>query len=122
MESSMKKICFMLFCLFSFIAVNAANVKNEKVDEERTDEKSMVVVPMSSTEWEQTKEQVDKEGYCLLKEKNVLLVITNGCPSITYFLPIDLRINDNTLEIPELDEREDLYLYKEPLPYYWQSL
>ena len=118
----MKKFCLMLFCLMSFMAVCVADVKNEKVDEERTDEKSMVVVPMSSTQWEQTKEQVDKEGYCLLEDKNVLLVITNGCPSITYFLPIDLRINDNTLKIPELDEREDLYLYKEPLPYYWQSL
>lgn len=63
------------------------------------------VVLMNAAQWQTAKNQVDANGWCHIKEQNVILVITNGCSEVEHALPIfppkpkiDLERNPLNLE------------------------
>ena len=117
-----RKLLVAIMCMLSFIAIGAVKAQDKDDNNKNAKkEEQVITVPLSAEKWESIKDAVDHQGYCVLEEQNVLLVITNGCPALEYFLPIDLRINDNTLKVPEFDEREDQFLYHEPFSYFYQS-
>ena len=83
------------------------------------------VVPLSNVQWQSVKDQVNTNGYCHIKEKNVVLVITNGCPNVEHLLPIWNNILEADLERDKLHikgRRGDKLPWQEPLPYVGQGL
>ena len=108
-----------IFCLFKVDAFTPSNI-----DTEANDELKLRVVQLSNVQWQSVKDQVNTNGYCHIKEQNVVLVITNGCPEIEHFLPI-------WNYIPEVDlERNKLHMkgkrgkkpsHVEPMPYVGQG-
>ena len=77
-NDKMKKkiLIFFTACVLSFVLFSG------------NDELKLRVVPMSATHWQSVQNQVNTNGWCHIKEQNVLLVITNGCPTIEYLLPV----------------------------------
>ena len=72
---------------------------------------------MSAAQWQIVKNQVDANGWCHIKEQNVMLVITNGCSEVEHALPIfppkpEMDLERNPLKI-EVRRGKD----KEPMPY-----
>ena len=87
------------------------------------DSLKMRVVPVSSVQWASIHNQMTTNGWCHIKEQNVLLVITNGCPNVEHLLPIfppkpEIDLERNPLKV-EGKRGED---GKEPMPYQDQGL
>lgn len=74
-------------------------------------------VPLSRTQWQSVQNQVNTNGWCHIKEQNVLLVITNGCPNVEHLLPLfppkpEIDLERNPLKL-EGRRGKDM----EPMPY-----
>ena len=108
----MKRFIAIILCIFAFVGFSG----NEKQE--------LRVVPLSNVQWQSIQNQVSTNGYCHIKEQNVVLVITNGCPNIEYLLPVYQNV-DNDLERNKLKlkgKRGDKPHYKESMPYAGQSI
>lgn len=108
----MKKFIAIIFCIFAFVGFSG----NEKQE--------LRVVPLSNVQWQSIQNQVSTNGYCHIKEQNVVLVITNGCPNVEHLLPIYQNV-DNDLERNKLKlkgRRGDKHTQHEPSPYFGQGL
>ena len=86
------------------------------------DSLKMRVVPLSSVQWASVQNQVNTNGWCHIKEQNVMLVITNGCPNVEHLLPIfppkpEIDLERNPLHIKGRRGKD-----KEPMPYQGQRL
>lgn len=91
---------------------------------EANDELKRRVVPLSHVQWQSVKDQVSTNGYCHIKEQNVVLVITNGCPNVEHLLPVWNVIPEADLERNKLrikGRRGDKAPWQEPLPYIGQG-
>ena len=100
-----KILIFFTTCILSF-ALFSGN-----------DELKLRVVPMSAAQWQSVQNQVNTNGWCHIKEQNVLLVITNGCPNVEHLLPIfppkpEIDLALNLLKIENKRGKD-----KEPMPY-----
>lgn len=81
-------------------------------------EMKLRVVSMSAAQWQIVKNQVNTNGWCHIKEQNVMLVITNGCSEVEHVLPIfppkpEIDLERNPLKIEGRRGKDD----KEPMPY-----
>ena len=88
-----------------------------------TDSLKMRVVPLSSVQWASIHNQMITNGWCHIKEQNVMLVITNGCPNVEHLLPIfppkpEIDLERNPLHMKGRRGKDD----KEPMPYRGQQL
>ena len=86
------------------------------------DQLNLRVVPLNRIQWQSIQSQVNTNGWCHIKDQNVLLVITNGCPNIERLLPIfppkpEIDLERNPLKIEGKRGKG-----REPAPYYGQSL
>ena len=77
----------------------------------------MRVIPLSSVQWASIQNQMNTNGWCHIKEQNVMLVITNGCSEVEHALPIfpskpEIDLERNPLKIEGGREKD-----KEPMPY-----
>ena len=79
----------------------------------------MRVVPVSSVQWASIHNKMITNGWCHIKEQNVMLVITNGCPpNVEHLLPIfppkpEIDLEINPLHMKGRRGKDD----KEPMPY-----
>ena len=90
-----------------------------------SDMQNLRVVPLSHAQWQSVKDQVNTNGYCYIKEQNVVLVITNGCPSIENFLPIWNNIPEADLKRNKLHmkgKRGKKSPHVESMPYVGQGI
>ena len=76
------------------------------------------VVPLSSVQWASIQNQMNTNGWCHIKEQNVILVITNGGPDVEHLLPIfpprpEIDLERNPLHMKGRRRKDD----KEPMPY-----
>ena len=81
------------------------------------------VVRLSPAKWASIQNQVNTNGWSYIKDQNVLLVLTNGCPGVEHLLPMippqpEIDLERNPLKV-EGKRGED---GKEPMPYQDQGL
>lgn len=96
----------MLLCLMLVGIVFSAN-----------DELKLRVVPLSISQWKSIQNQVNTNGWCHIKKQNVLIVITNGCPSVEYLLPMFPLKSEIDLERNPLNIEGKRGKDNEPMPY-----
>ena len=89
------------------------------------EELKLRVVPLSNAQWQLVKDQVNTNGYCHIKEQNVVLVITNGCPDVEHLLPVWNAIPETDLERNKLHMKggrgKKSSIDIEPMPYVGQG-
>ena len=107
----MKRFIAIILCIFTFVGFSG----NEK--------QALRVVLLSNFQWYSIQNQVSTNGYCHIKEQNVFLMITNGCPNVEHLLPIfppkpKIDLERNPLHMKGRWGKDD----KEPMPYRGQQL
>ena len=107
----MKRFIAIILCIFAFVGFSG----NEKQE--------LRVVPLSNVQWQSIQNQVSTNGYCHIKEQNVLLVITNGLPEVEHLFPlIEDRLERNPLRLEGKRGKKDPYKPgPEPTPYVGQG-
>lgn len=88
-NTMMKKVMFAILCTAMHVIALSDNADNEL---------KLRVVPFSHMQWQSINNQVSTNGYCHIKEQNVVLVITNGCPDVEHLLPVWNYIPEADLE------------------------
>lgn len=107
-----KRLLFVAICALAFIGFsnNTSNVALK-----------LRVVQLSQIQWQVVKDNVDTNGYCHVKEQNVLLVITNGLPEVEHLFPlVQDRLERNPLRLEGKRKKKEPYMY-EPVPYVGQG-
>ena len=111
-----KRILFVAICTLAFVGFsNSSSASNDVL--------KLRVVPLSHIQWQVVKDNVDTNGYYLVKEQNVLLVITNGLPEVEHLFPlIEDRLERNPLRLEGKRGKKDPYKPgPEPMPYVGQG-
>ena len=102
-------LAFLSIGLFGTIPDYSSNFERAKM--------KLRVVSMSAAQWQTVKNQVDTNGWCRIKEQNVMLVITNGCSNVEHRLPLfppkpEIDLDRNPLKLEGRRGKD-----KEPMPY-----
>ena len=124
----MKKMIVTAALAFLSFSLVKAGVKTTASSTFKDDSLKLRIVPMSVSQWRSIENKVNINGWCYIKEQNVVLVITNGCLEIEHyllpmFLPkpiVDLERNPLRLEGKRGDRRKKDDV--EPKPYFGQML